>query len=138
MIYLSMTQSSKVVATAKQNRIDLLSSYFTWKIVNRDSFDEWIFSADDWSNSDYYSAFTMSVGQPQVATGSQITIDAIPGQYDYQIYQSSTQYNLNLDSVLGQVESGILIINGTNSNTDSGLISFTQSNDDTIKVFNEL
>lgn len=64
-------------------------------------------------------------------------IDGVEGQYDYYVYQKSTQYNLSLSDNDLVVESGILIVEGTQSSLTT-ISSFTASNDDTIRVFNEL
>lgn len=131
MIYLSVTQSQEVVVTLKE-KSSLQNEYWTWNITNRDSFNQWTFSAEDFSNSNYYNSFTVSIGPTLSATGS-VVLDAPAGQYDYRVYQTSTQWDLNVEG-LEIVESGVLIILGTQSEQ----ISFTASNDDTIRVFNEL
>lgn len=106
--------------------------YYTWKISNRNSFDEYIFAPDNNSTSNYYDSFTISIGTPSVSTAS-VVINAVPGEYHYEIYESLTQYNLDITG-LGMVESGLLIIQATFSTPNA----FTESNSDTIRVFNEL
>lgn len=138
MLYLSTTQSRSVIATLKEKTTNLLNPYYIWKIVNRDSFDEYVFAPDNNSNSYYYDSFTMSVGTPFTPTGANVIIDATPGQYDYFVYEVSTQYDLNLSNIIGEVESGILIIEGTQSKISDTIVSFTDNNSDTTKVFNEL
>lgn len=133
MIYLSVTQSSEVIATLREKASNLVNPYYTWKIVNKNSFDEYIFSADNNTLSNYYDSFTVSIGTT-IALTSSVTIDAVAGQYDYFVYEMNTNYDLDLNNSLGLVEMGILMISGT----DSSIISFTESNYDTIRVFNEL
>lgn len=122
----------------KEKSPNLLTSYYTFVITNRDSFISYTFSAENWgaSYSNYYDAFTVSVGTPQSLTGSAVMINVPEGQYDYTAYQTSAQYDLGLTSSLGVVETGILQVLGTNSNYTQSV--FTQSNTDTIVVFNEL
>lgn len=122
-----------MIATLREKSSNLINHYYTWKIVNKNSFDEYIFSADNNTTSNYYDSFTISIGTPMTLTSS-IVLDAVAGQYDYFVYEMNTNYDLNLNNSLGLVEMGILIISGT----DSSIISFTESNDDTIRVFNEL
>lgn len=138
MIYLSTTQSSEVVATLKEKSPNLLTSNYTWVITNRDTFNSYTFSAQNWgaSYSNYYDAFTVSVGLPQSLTGSNVKINAPEGQYDYMVYQTTNLYDLSLTTSLGVVETGILQILGTNSDYTQSV--FTASNNDTIIVFNGL
>lgn len=115
-----------------------MNPYYVWKLVNRDSFEEYVIAPDDNSNSYYYDSFTMSVGTPFVSTGADVIIDAVPGQYDYFVYEVSIEYDVDLTSIVGEVENGILIIEGNQSKISDTAIVFTASNSDTTKVFNEL
>lgn len=138
MIYLSTTQSSAIIATLKEKSPNLLTSYYTWILTNRDGFLSYTFSCDDWSSelSNYYDAFTVSVGTAQSLTGSTATINAPAGQYDYTVYQTTSRYDIGLTSSLGIVETGILQIEGTFSEYTQAV--FTASNTDTIRIFNGL
>lgn len=115
-----------------------MTSNYTWVITNRDSFISYTFSALNWgaSYSNYYDAFTVSVGTPVATTGSNVRIMAPEGQYDYVVWQTTNQYDILLSSKLAIVETGILQILGTYSNYTQSI--FTASNTDTIVVFNEL
>lgn len=115
-----------------------MTSNYTWVITNRDTFNSYTFSAQNWgaSYSNYYDAFTVSVGLPQSLTGSNVKINAPEGQYDYMVYQTTNLYDLSLTTSLGVVETGILQILGTNSDYTQSV--FTASNNDTIIVFNGL
>ena len=124
----------EVITTLKEKSPNLFTTNYTWRLYNKDSHQEYIFSVEDHTNSNYYDAFTISVGTPSNATGSSVRLDAPAGTYDYFIYQTTNAYDLDINNALAQVENGILTINGTSS----PVISFTQSDDDTIKVFNEL
>lgn len=137
MLYLSLTQSRPTIATLKEKSSNAIDPFYTWKIVNRDSFQEYVFAPDNNSPSYYYDSFTISVGNPQSLTGS-VVIDAVPGQYDYFVYEMGASYSLDLSLAIAEVESGILIIEGTASKISDTILSFTESNGDNIKVFNEL
>ena len=132
MIYISTTQSSKVVVTLNDLVSLTQSAYFTWKILSKNSLEETIFEADDFSISPYYNSFTLSVGTLSSLTGSNVTLDIEQGEYEYTIYQTSNQYSLSTDGLV--LERGLMICLGTGS-VDS---TFTESNDDTVRVFTDL
>jgi len=132
MIYISTTQSSKVVVTLNDLVSLTQSAYFTWKILSKNSLEETIFEADDFSISPYYNSFTLSVGTLSSLTGSNVTLDIEQGEYEYTIYQTSNQYSLSTDGLV--LERGLMICLGTGS-VDS---TFTESNDDTVRVSTDL
>ena len=127
-----------MIATLKEKSPNLLTSNYTWVISNRDSFITYTFSAQNWgaSYSNYYDGFTVSVGLPQSLTGSNVKINVPAGQYEYIVYQTTNLYDINLTTNLGEVERGILVIEGTYSEYTQSV--FTASNTDTIKVFDAL
>ena len=132
MIYISTTQSSKVVVTLDDLVTLTQSAYFTWKILSKNSLEETIFEADDFSISPYYNSFTLSVGTLSSLTGSNVTLDIEQGEYEYTIYQTANQYSLSTDGLV--LERGLMICLGTGS-VDS---TFTESNDDAVRVFTDL
>jgi hypothetical protein len=119
---------------------DLTTNYYTFKIISCDSFDEYVFSPFNFSQSPYYDAFTVSIGTVSSPTGS-VVLNADTGQYNFYVYKMPNEYNLNIGSASYQTEAGILQIMDPNTfNWEGGNvgISFTQSDADTIKVFTEL
>lgn len=146
MIYLSTTTPSKVILQSNKDQTttssaqDLLTNYYTFQITSCDSFEQYIFSPYNFSQSPYYDAFTVSVGNTVSATGSAVMIDAEAGQYNFSVYKMPTEYNLNIASASYLTEQGILQITGPGFNLEGGNggIAFTQSDADTIKVFTEL
>ena len=134
MIYISTTASNTVTTTTLQNRISLANDYFTWKIINRNNFEQFVFAPLVSTQSSYYCQFTFSVATPSVATGSIISFDLPYGEYHYEIYQTTSQYDLNLTTSLGIVETGLIKVPGIASTFSS----FTASDLSTIKVFEEL
>lgn len=129
MIWISTTQSSKVVVTLRE-KATLPNPYYTWLITNRDSLEQTIFAPENFTPSPYYDAFTISVGTPSFATGSNVILDIVQGQYDYKVFETGTEYSLSMTGSV--VEIGILQVTGT----ATSIQQFTQSDDDTIKIFN--
>lgn len=144
MIYLSTTEPKKVVLQSNKNMDpnnsaqDLATNYYTFKISSSDSFEEYIFSPENFSNSPYYDAFTISVGTNSSMTGS-VVIDAEAGQYNFEVYKMPTEYNLNIASASYMTEAGILQLVGSFSFSNPIVPdAFTGSDADTIRVFTEL
>jgi hypothetical protein len=128
--------------TPNSSYADLSTNYYTFQIVSCDTFDEYIFSPDNFSSGPYYDSFTVSVGTTVSMTGSAVMINADSGQYNFTVYKMPTEYNLNIASASYVTERGILQITDVNGfnwfapNTPP--IVFTQSDSDTIKAFTEL
>jgi hypothetical protein len=134
MIVLSTTQSNKVVVTLRE-KSTLITPYYTWEVQNQNSLDTYVFSPDNFSLSPYYDAFTISIGTPSSLTSS-VTLNLVPGEYHYTVYESANQWDLVITPTSSVVELGLLFVLATFSLND--IVSFTESNDDTIRVFNEL
>lgn len=113
MPYLNPTGSTKVVMTLYELCGNITNPYFTFKLVNKDTLEETVFTAEsDFSPIPYYfNYFTFSIGSPAGLTQGILDIPA--GQYQYFAYEMSTQYDLNLNNSLGEVENGILYVNAT-------------------------
>ena len=146
MIYLSTTTPTKVTLLSNKDRTagssyaDLSTNYYTFQIVSCDTFDEYVFSPDNFSEGPYYDSFTVSVGMTISMTGS-VMINADAGQYNFTVYKMPTEYNLNVASASYVTEKGILQItdvNGFNWFAPSEPTEFTQSDSDTLKAFTEL
>lgn len=130
MLYLSTTQSRVATVTLYERCSNLVDPYFTWKLVNCDTNSETVFYQDDHSQSpEYYNSFTISVATYSGLTSGIINVSA--GQYDYYVYEMSTPRDLDLSNIIGEVETGILIVEGENVSYNS----FTQSDDDVIRAF---
>lgn len=122
MLYLNITQPTRLNTTFWENSTNLVNPYFTWKITNKQSLAETIFYADDFSQVPwYYNSFTVSVSSTPGLTAGIINIT--PGEYTYQVYQMANPYDLNLSNAIKEVETGILIL----SATYTPQASFTQS-----------
>lgn len=147
MIYLSTTAPTKVILQANKQVLpviqgDIFTNYYTFKITSCDTFKEYVFSPQNFSQSPYYDAFTVSVGNTVSMTGSSVMINAETGQYNFSVYKMPTEYNLNVNAASYMTEQGIIQITGPDSFNWSApnypTDVFTQSDADTIKAFTEL
>ena len=133
MIYLKPNQINEVNVTLWENCTDPTKPYFTWKLVNKQSLQETIFTNDDLSQAPYYyNTYQITVTTPIGLTAGKIDIN--PGEYTYTIYQMPTPYDLNLSNAITQVETGLLIYNATFSNNPV----YTQNDSSTIVVYNNM
>lgn len=139
MIYLSNTATSSVTVTLYENCRNLVNPYFTWTLIKKGSLEVIIFYQDDSSPAPYYyNSFTLSVSTASMSpTYSWNTIQynwntfdytwgnttgltagiipVYPGEYNYCVYEMTDPYILSTQSAVGLVESGILIVEGTQS-----------------------
>lgn len=146
MIYLSTSTPTKVTLQSNKQILPLIqgdveTNYYTFKITSCDSFKEYVFSPQNYSQSPYYDSFTVSIGNTVSATGSAVMINAEAGQYNFSVYKMANQYDLDVDNARYITEEGILQItdpNGFNWSAPVSPTAFTQSDADTIKVFTEL
>lgn len=147
MIYLSTTTPTKVTLLSNKDRtagssaVDLALNYYTFEIISCDTFDKYVFSPDNWSDSPYYDSFTVSVGTSSISMTGSVRINADPGQYNFTVYKMPTAYNLTIASASYITENGILQItdvNGFNWFAPSEPTAFTQSDSSTITAFTEL
>lgn len=147
MIYLSTTTPTKVTLLSNKDRtagssaVDLALNYYTFEIISCDTFDKYVFSPDNWSDSPYYDSFTVSIGTSSISMTGSVMINADAGQYNFTVYKMPTIYNLTIASASYITENGILQItdvNGFNWFAPSEPTAFTQSDSSTITAFTEL
>lgn len=130
MLYLNTTGDTRVTVTLYEKCSNILDPYFTWKLVNKDTLAEKIFFQTDSSPRPYYfNYFTISIASPEGLTSG--TINIVPGQYQYYIYEMQNPYDLDVNNAIGLVENGILNVNATYSTPNV----FTASNNNTIPTF---
>lgn len=131
MIYLDINTPKDVVATLDEKAVGS-NPYYTWKIKDADTNNEYFFCNDDTSTAPwYYNQFTFSVIPGATYGLTAGIIPAFQGEYVYNVYQTSTQYDITLSSLIKEVENGILIINGTLSNISQ--INFINTTIPTLK-----
>lgn len=129
MLIISATQSTKV-ATTFYEKATIPNPYYTWKLVDRNTFQEYFFYSEDFSNAPtYYNYFTISVGTLSATAGY---VDIKPGEFHYTVYQQTTPYDLTDSDTI--VEVGILICNGTSST----LPSYVINDNATVVVWNNI
>lgn len=108
MLNINYSGTSSVVVTLFENCINQIDPYFTWQLVRDGSLNNIIFTADDISpNPNVYNKFVLSIG----SQSSGLTHGVIPvqsGQYNFYVYEMTSQYDLNLNNNIGMVKTGIL------------------------------
>ena len=89
-------------------------------------------TTDDFSGNTYrFNCFTFSEGLAISATAGGFTL--IPGTYDYQVWETEYQYNLEVGSASNVVEIGLMEVVGTQSTYEP---IYTDTDDDTEYVYN--
>lgn len=127
MLYLDYIGTSSVTTTLYEKCSNQVNPFFTWRILDKDSNFETIFTTDDFSTVPYYyNSFTISVATYSGLTAGIINIDG--GQYSYEIYEMTNQYDLDLANAVGLVESGLITINVTYSQIQSYTASSNTTN----------
>jgi len=131
MLIVNNSGTSNVVVTLYEKCSNLVNPYFTWEIVRKGSNDVVYFTNEDISTSKYYwNEFQITPATSSYGL-TQGLIPLIPGEYIYNIWETTNQYDLSLSTAIGIVETGILIC-GTNVNT---IPVYTQNDNNTIPVF---
>jgi hypothetical protein len=124
--------SNEVIVTLAEKTLNIVNPFYTWKVIDRNGYNQYIFTSNDFSTEPYYyNSFTVSVGVGSATAGY---FNGGVGEYHYYIYEKSTQYDLTLLPSDNLVEEGILIVTATGSTPTS----FTQSDSDTVKYFNNI
>jgi hypothetical protein len=130
MIHLSYGASNSVILRLTKVAT-ILDPYYTFEIINQQSKEVVIFTSDNISPIPLiYDEFTL-VSTTQSVGLTQGIINNLPGVYQYNIYETQYEYNLNLASA-SYLRSGELVISGPNDFTYK---SFTQSDNNTTSVF---
>jgi len=127
MIYIDPNTSSNVTVTLRE-KANGLNPYYTWVLIDKESKLTYTYSADNFSNSPYFDSFTFTngVGSP---TAGYIPLSG--GEYEYEVYEKTLQYDLNISVNDNLVERGILII----GNTYSNIQQYTQSTYQEVYVY---
>lgn len=112
MLRLQNNSSGAVYVTLQEKVKVPLTTNFTWKLIDKESLQEYFFCADDFSPSPYYDCFTVSVGVGSATAG---WVNCGYGQFTYEVYETQNPYDIGLTMSLGMVETGILIISPTYS-----------------------
>jgi len=109
----------------------LLNPFYIFQIINEQSKVNTLFTADNISPETLiYDEFILTSSTQSVGP-TQGIINNLPGVYQYNIYETLYQYDLNIASA-SYLRSGELVISGPN---DFSYKSFTQSDYNTTSVF---
>lgn len=131
MIYLNPGTNSIVLTL--QERVIGTVPYYTFKMVRKGTFEEKIFTSDDWSWAPWYwTGMTISVSKPEILTKGVVYLD--PGEWDYTVYEMASKENLNISQSVAIVETGICIVGGTYSDT----YEYKGTDNNTIKYYNNI
>jgi len=113
MMLLNKNSTSKVVLTLTENVTITAPAYFLFEIISDDSYNSVFFTAEDVStNACRYNEFniTLTNGTPDPTIG---LIDLeLNGYYKYNVYQQSSQFNLNPALASGIIERGKVYVKG--------------------------
>ena len=131
MLIVSPTQSSLITVTLYELASNQVNPYFTFEIIRKGSHDKVYFTNDDLSTSPwYFNQFEITPATSSVGLTSGV-VPLIEGEYVYNVYETSAQYDISLSTLVGKVETGILTV----SSTYSTIPSFTANNNTVIPVF---
>ena len=133
MLYISSTQSSVIVVTLSELTSNLVSPNWTWKLINSHTNKITYFCQDNSSTSCYYQSFTVSVSAT-TSGATQGVLDVEPGQYVYEVYETTLPYQLILTGDEPLIETGILNVSGTESN----LTQYTSETPGYIKTYDRI
>jgi hypothetical protein len=110
----------------------LLNPFYIFQIINEQSRVNTLFTSDNISPVTLiYDEFILTSTTQSVGP-TQGIINNLPGVYQYNIYETLYEYDLNIASA-SYLRSGELVISGPN---DFSYKSFTQSDFNTTNVFN--
>jgi hypothetical protein len=110
----------------------LLNPFYIFQIINEQSKVNTLFTSDNISPVTLiYDEFILTSTTQSVGP-TQGIINNLPGVYQYNIYETLYEYDLNIASA-SYLRSGELVISGPN---DFSYKSFTQSDFNTTNVFN--
>lgn len=115
MIRIEDDTTGSIYLTLREKSTNVNPNY-TFKIIHKESLYEYTFCAENFSNSVYWDAFTISIGTGSATAGY---VDCNYGEYTYEVYETTNKYDLGLTSSLGLIETGIFIINPTYSEVKS-------------------
>ena len=131
MLIVSSTQSTYITLTLTEMAQNQLNPYYTFQINRKGSNDVVYFTNDDLSTSPYYNKYLITPSVNGNIGLTQGIIPLIPGEYSYICYETSEQYDINLSSVVGVVEKGIMTVQGEALN----IPDFILNNNQTIPVY---
>ena len=113
MMLLNKNSSNKVILTLNENVTLSSPFYFLFEIINTDTFETLLFTSEDVSsNSCRYNEFVITLTNGTTDNTIGLIDLEQNGFYKYNIYQQSSQFNLNKDLTEGLLETGIVYVEG--------------------------
>ena len=113
MILLNKNSSNKVILTLSESVTIVSPSFFLFEFISDDNLESIFFTAEDVStNTCRYNEFviTLTDGATDNTIGL-IDLD-LNGYYKYNVYQQSSQFNLNPSFAEGLIENGKVYVKG--------------------------
>ena len=114
MLRIQNNSTDVFIVTLRDKTSNQVNPYYTWKVINKQTLDETVFYTDNFTTSPYYDSFTISISNTQSGLTAGI-LNIGHGQFTYEVYEMTNQYDLNLANAIQMVETGILIVNPTYS-----------------------
>ena len=114
----SLTGTSSVTVSGlysvSSNKVD---PFFTWKIFRKGTNQTFNWCADDTSWAPWYwNQFQISIpGSTQSIGLTSGIIPLTPGEWIYEIFETMEQYDLTLSTVVGKVQTGLMVVGLTSS-----------------------
>jgi len=131
MLIINNSGTTNIVTTLYEKCSNQVNPYFLWSLTRKGSNDNILFTNNDISSSPwYFNQFEITIATNSVGLTSGI-IPLFEGEWIYNVYETSTQYDLNINNVVGLVETGLMTV-GT---TYSTIPSFTTNDNTVIPVF---
>jgi hypothetical protein len=108
-------------------RSTLTQSYYTWKFVNKETNQTYLYYTNDTSSfPQYYNKFTFT--NSFTMSGATAGITNLPaGFYNYTVYEMVNPYDLNINNAVDVVERYLVSIQATYSTSANTFVSMTQS-----------
>ena len=124
MIKLVQNTSNNVALTLKE-QATLSTPYYIFSFVNDDSGVAKVFTGSDVSvNPTRYNKFVIELNSVEDLNNSVIDLDK--GFYTYKVYETETEFDLDLDNATSIVESGKVYVEGSEQLVKS---IYTEGND---------
>jgi hypothetical protein len=90
MLTIENNSSKALFVTLQENVVNVATASFTWRLINKESLQNYVFWADDFSTSPYYDCFTVSIGPGSPTAGY---VNCGYGQFTYEVFEMPNPYD---------------------------------------------